>query len=276
MDTIERARSFFQGNGRDIDKARFEAHFGDLPLAQLLEILRRYQHPDGGFGNGLEVDIAAPDSNPFATDLALQICILAGAPREHEILRRAEAYLEQTQSESGDWRFTENVYAQDLAPWFQAWEWPNLNPACPISGHLKELGLGSEALHARVENLFDRLADPLDLAGDEFYKVNPYALYFLPEWAHPQREFYLSGVLWWLIRQHASVSLPDNGHFFEYIRTPETYTAKHLPEGLISGRLEALAAEQAEDGGWPTPYNNAWRGWVTVQNLLVLRAFGRI
>jgi hypothetical protein len=37
-----------------------------------------------------------------------------------------------------------------------------------------------------------------------------------------------------------------------------------------------LAAEQQEDGGWPTPYNPNWRGWVTVQNLLVLRAFGKI
>ena len=276
MDAIAQARSFFQSNGRDIDRARFEHHFGDLSLEELLSILGRYQNSDGGFGNGLEPDISAPDSNPFAIDLALQVCIQARVPGEHELLRRTVDYLESTQTEEGEWRLTEGVYAQDLAPWFQGWEWPNLNPACPIAGHLQELGLGSERLHGRVARLFERLADPLDLVSDEFYKIGQYATYFFPQEEHPQRDFYLSGVLWWLIRQHSTGKLADNGHFFEYVRSPHTYIGKQLPASILAGRLDSLAAEQEEDGGWPTPYDPHWRGWVTVQNLLILRAFDRI
>jgi hypothetical protein len=276
VDPVARARSFFQSNGRDIDRARFEHHFGDLSLEELLAVLGRYQNPDGGFGNGLEPDISAPDSNPFAIDLALQICIQARVPAGHELLRRTVDYLEREQSEEGEWRFMEGVYAHPMAPWFQGWEWPNLNPACPIAGHLRELGLGSERLHDRVARLFDRLADPLDLVSDEFYHIGKYAYYFLPQEESPQREFYLSGVLWWLVRQHAEGNLADSGHFFEYIRTPDTFIGEQMPASILSAQLDALAAEQAEDGGWPSPYDPHWRGWVTVQNLLVLKAFERI
>jgi hypothetical protein len=276
MEAIAKARSFFQSNGRDIDQARFKHHFGELPLEDLLAVLARYQNADGGFGRGLEPDISAPDSNPFAVDLALQICIQAGVPGDHELLRRTVAYLEKTQSEDGEWRFTGEVTAHEMAPWFQGWDWPNLNPACPIAGHLQELGLGSERLHRRVAQLFERLANPLDLVSDEFYKIGQYAYYFFPQEKSPQRDFYLSGVLWWLIRQHSTGKIEDNGHFFEYIRTPQTFAGQNLPAEILDERLTALAGEQAGDGGWPTPYDPHWRGWVTVQNLLVLRAFGRV
>jgi hypothetical protein len=276
VDAIARARSFFQANGRDIDQARFAYHFGDLPQEEHLSVLDRYQNPDGGFGNGLEPDISAPASNPFATDLALQICILAEVPAEHPLLRRTVAYLEREQSEQGEWRFSEGVYAHPMAPWFQGWEWPNLNPTCPIAGHLQELGLGSERLHTRVANLFVALANPLELVSDEFYNIGKYTYYFSPQPESAQREFYLSGVLWWLIRQHAAGKLADSGHFFDYVRDPSTYTAQRLPASILSEKLQALAAEQAEDGGWPSPYDPHWRGWITVQNLLVLRAFDRI
>ena len=143
MDMLAKAQQFFQQHGRDIDQALWAYHFGTQPLEHLLAILARYQNPDGGF-HGLEVDIKAPDSNPFATELALLICLQANAPREHPLLQKAVAYLEQTQEENGNWRFAPGVYEHELAPWFQGWEWPNLNPTCTIAGLLKELGLGSD------------------------------------------------------------------------------------------------------------------------------------
>jgi hypothetical protein len=192
------------------------------------------------------------------------------------VLQEAVRYLEETQEESGNWRFAPEIYQHALAPWFQGWQWPNLNPACSLAGLLKELDLGSERLHMRVERLFTRLARLEDVAGNEFYGVRPYASYFLPEWNHPQRELYLSGVLWWLIRQHLANTLDDSEHFFAYVRHPQTYIAQHLPASILQDRLDRLEAEQSEDGGWPTPYDTGWRGWCTIQNLLVLRAFGRL
>ena len=274
MNSAARAGAFFAHNGRDIDQARFAYHFGTLSQAEMLSVLERYQNNDGGF-HGLEVDIKAPESNPFATELALLICLQAGVPGGHPLLQRVVAYLEKTQDEDGGWRFSPAIYEHDLAPWFQGWQWPNLNPSCTLAGLLKELGLGSERLHAGVERLFAQRANVKDVAASEFYDVRPYVYYFLPEWQHPQRDLYRAGILWWLIRQQVEGTIQDAPHFFEYVRSPQTYTGSHLPTYILAEQLDRLEAEQAEDGGWPTPYDQGWRGWVTIQSLLVLQQFGR-
>jgi hypothetical protein len=68
--------------------------------------------------------------------------------------------------------------------------------------------------------------------------------------------------------------IADASHFFEFVRSPRTYTGRFLPPRILSEELDALAAEQADDGGWPTPYDQVWRGPVTVDSLLVLKEFG--
>src|SRR5205807_2501588 len=149
VETLTRAQAFFADNGRPIDRARFAYHFAGGPRDAVASALETYQNEDGGFGHALEVDISAPASNPFATELGLLTCLQAGIPREHPLLQRATAYLEATQEEDGGWRFTPAVYEHELAPWFQGWDWPNLNPACSLAALLRELGLGSERLHQR-------------------------------------------------------------------------------------------------------------------------------
>jgi len=272
----DRARGFFATWGRDLDRARFAYHFDGGSQDDLLAALGRYQNADGGFGHALEPDITAPDSNPFATELALTICLQAKIAPDHPLLTRTVAYLEETQTDDGDWRFSPGVYDHPLAPWFAGWDWPNLNPGCTIAALLGELGLGSAQLHERVAALFARLANPADLLSDEYYSARPYAYYFLPARDHPQAELYRAGLLWWLIRQHHAGTLADAGHFFDYVRTPETYTGRNLPSAIIAAQLDRLAAEQAPDGGWPSPYDAHWRGWLTMQNLLTLQAFDRL
>ena len=275
MTILTNVEAYLQSHGRDIDRARFAYHFGDLPLPDMLTELTHYQNADGGF-HSLEADIAAPVSNPFATEIALRYCVEAGVSGKHPLLQRTLTHLESTQTAEGEWRFAPDVYNYDLAPWFQHWPWPNLNPTLTLAGLLKELKLGSAGLHSRVLQLFDRLATPTDLEEGDFYQVRPYAFYFLPEGNHPQRETYLALLLDWLLRQEAAGTLPTSGHFFEYVRGPQTYLGQHLPAGVLEARLDSLVAEQDEDGGWPTPYNPAWRSHVTMQNVLVLHNFGRL
>jgi hypothetical protein len=274
--SIQQAQYFIEHYGRKLDQARFALHFGNGSPEAFLAELTPYQNPDGGFGHSLELDIEAPDSQPFATEIALDYCLRAGIPAQTPLLQRMVAYLEETQDEDGCWRFAPEIYAHPLAPWFQGWTWPNLTPSCSLAGLLCEYGLGSARLHSRVQTLFEQWTNLSDLTEGEFYAVRAYAYYFLPESNLPQREFYLSGLLWWLIRRHLSNEIADNGHWFEYVRSPRTYTGQHLPASILNDRLARLVAEQRSDGGWPTPYNPMWRGPVTINNLLVLKAFGRL
>lgn len=274
MDITEKAGAFLREHGRPIDQAIFAYHFANGSRDDLLAALGTYQHLDGGFGHALEPDITAPESNPFATEIALQICIDAKVSPDEPLLRRAVEYLEMTQDEEGNWRFTSGIYEHEIAPWFAGWEWPNLNPSCTIASLLRELSMGSEQLHARVASLFERLAKPEEVAEGEIYTVRPYAYYFLTPIEHPQREFYLSGVLWWLIRQ--DVKGDEEAFTFAYIRSPETFIGRNLPSDIVTRQLDHLVASQSDDGGWPTPYAEHWRGYTTAQNLLTLRAFGRL
>ncbi len=279
---LAKAGEFIDRSSRKIDQARFALHFSGGSLEAFLAALEPYQNSDGGFGHALEVDIEAPGSQPFATELALDYCLRAGIPADTPLVQNMVTYLEKSQDEDGCWRFTPDIYAHPLAPWFHGWTWPNLNPSCTLAGILREYGLGSPRLHARVAALFDQWANLGEITEGEFYAVRAYAIYFLPQGTQgtagdlAQREFYLSGLLWWLIRRHLSNEIADNGHWFEYIRSPYTYVGARLPASILTDRLDRLVAEQRPDGGWPTPYNPLWRGPVTINNLLVLRAFGRL
>jgi len=271
---LRRAGEFLAREGRDIDQAVYGFAFHGLPAAGVLDVLGRYQLADGGF-TGLEVDIAAPVSNPFATELALRVMTWIDPPRDHPLVQRAVAYLEQTQDAEGNWRFTPEVYQASLAPWFQGWQWPNLNPSGQIAGALKQLGLGSDALHARVDALFERLSKPEELATGEFYTALPYAMYYQTEWDTPRAALYRWGVVWWLVRQHITNPGLDATHFIELAPRPNLAIARRLPEDVLKARLDQLLADQAEDGGWPTPYDAHWRPWITAQNALALKAYGR-
>ena len=160
------------------------------------------------------------------------------------------------------------------ALWFQGWQWPNLNPCLHHRRTARELGAArrscTRASHASSH------ASPIQTTSPatNFDAVRPYAFYFLPEWEHPQRKQYLAALLDWLLRQAPKPDV-DGNHFFAYVRGPQTWTGQHIPD-ILNDRLDRLTAEQEADGGWPSPYSPAWRGWITIQNLLTLRAFGRV
>jgi hypothetical protein len=273
---IANAQQYIARQGRKLDQARFALHFSGGTQAAFLDALAEYQNPDGGFGNALEIDIEAPASQPFATELALDYCLRAGIPASHPVIQKTVAYLEASQDEDGCWRFTQDIYAHPLAPWFQGWTWPNLTPSCTLAGILREYGLGSPQLHQKVADLFKHWANLGEFTEGEFYAVRAYAVYFLPEGDFPQREFYLSGLLWWLIRRHISNEIDDSGHWFELVRSPHSYVGSRLPEDILNDRLDRLLGEQLADGGWSTPYSAQWRAPVTINSLLVLKAFGRL
>ena len=274
MDIIRKAQLFLEQNGRDIDIARFNYHFGTLSINGLLDVLACYQNPDGGFW-GLECDIAALQSNPFAAEIALLICLKAGVPVEIPLLKKTVECLERSQDADGGWRFSPEIDHHELAPWFQTWVWPNLNPACTLAGLLMELKIGPKRILDRVEQLFERLEKPEEVTRGDFYNVRPYAMYFIPETGSPRQDFYRAELIHWFVRQH-QLNQIDNTHFFEYIRSPGTYAGQGIPGEIIQTRLDSLIAEQAEDGGWPSPYAAHWRPWITINNLLVLREFGRL
>jgi len=88
-----------------------------------------------------------------------------------------------------------------------------------------------------------------------------------------------------LVRERKLVELdptaPGEVHRpLDYARSPHSLARSLFSDEVISAQLDALVAAQQSDGGWMFNWNPAttleWRGWLTVETLRILRAYGRL
>jgi hypothetical protein len=70
---IDAARRFVLANARLLDRHRLAVLLDGAPVTPVLDSLRAYRNPDGGFGHALEPDVRAPDSEPSSTLHALEV-----------------------------------------------------------------------------------------------------------------------------------------------------------------------------------------------------------
>lgn len=70
---VDAAERFVLANARLLDRQRLAVRLHGAPVEPVLDALRAYRNPDGGFGHALEPDIRAPTSEPSATMHALMI-----------------------------------------------------------------------------------------------------------------------------------------------------------------------------------------------------------
>jgi hypothetical protein len=68
---IDAAERFVLANARLLDRHRLAVLLHGAPVEPVLDALRAYRNPDGGFGHALEPDIRAPTSEPSSTLHAL-------------------------------------------------------------------------------------------------------------------------------------------------------------------------------------------------------------
>ena len=274
MSSVERALAFLETQPRPVEQAWARLTVGRGNVEEVSNALSGFQNIDGGFGHNLEVDIKAPESQPFAARLAMHVAIDCGIPISSPVLQRLSAWLETEQGDDGCWRFPAAVFDHPIAPWFRDWTFPSLNPALCLAGLAKRLGIGSERLFSRAESLVRNLAKIEDAESGEFYEVLPYAEYF-PRVEHPQRELYLDAMVRGIQARVESGKYDDAGHFFSHVGGPSGEIAKRARAVLIQSQLDRLQGEQAADGGWPSPYDPLWRAWATADALSLLRAYGR-
>lgn len=232
--------------------------------ADVVETLSAYQNADGGFGRGLEVDIKAPASNPFATRLAMQV-LLALPPGAGPELKQALArWLARSQHADGDWHFSPEVLQDEIAPWFAGWTFPSLNPACCLAGLANRLGIATPEMLARVERLFRQLGSLDEARNGAFYNVLPYVEYVAGV-SFPERDAYVAAIAAGITAREYG----DAGHFFDHALAGSAVVAG-IPRRRLAVEADRLMGEVADDGGWPTPYDPAWRPWVTASALLTL------
>lgn len=234
----------------------------------VIDPLAAYQQPDGGF-SGLEVDIQAPVSNAFAGRLAMHVLLSLKERPDAGMPGRLGSWYVANQHEDGDWHFPPEVYEHDLAPWFASWEFPQINPSCSIAGLTHARGIATPEMLQGAARIWAEQAT-LDAArSGDFYPMLPIIEYT----AHidvEDRETWLDALAVGVQRGIAANSFGDAEHALEHIVGGGPDLIVRLDRDNLIKVIDAVLADQKDDGGWPTPYDQDWRPWTTANTLVLL------
>src|SRR6185312_5612871 len=94
------ADSFIWSAARLVDRRRYALLFDGGAAAAVIEALRGYRNPDGGFGHALEPDLRCPGSQPTPTLYALEILNEADAA-DDQLARDARAWVARVAGPDG-------------------------------------------------------------------------------------------------------------------------------------------------------------------------------
>jgi hypothetical protein len=292
-DRFQAARAFMHAQARPLDLALWRLAFEGGDGAAVIDALGPFQNADGGFGHGLEPDLATPASSAIATSVGLRHLVRAGASAGHLMVARAMAWLAANITD-GVWPIIDaHVDDAPHAPWWaydadlpDRWLGFRFNPTAEILAWTYVLADGAPAgLIAVAEARMRRtLAETQTLTGA--YDLR--CAVILAE--TPQAPADLrAGLAELLLRSVAAHDAGDeHAPALDLAPTPASLLAGPLA-GQIDSAAATLIAGQQPDGGW-LPFwdwafvdeaawaqaRQAWRGTLTRLAVEALSAHGRL
>ncbi|MFC5817267.1 prenyltransferase/squalene oxidase repeat-containing protein [Nonomuraea harbinensis] len=282
MDVLHRAHGYLLTHARLLDRLRFEALFAGGPRDRVLDTLRCYQNPDGGFGHALEPDLRGAASQPEPVEIAFWILDELDAFADPMVRSACDYLLSVTTPDGGVPFCLPTVREAPRAPWWETPDDPpgNLIPTASIAGLLHKHGIDhpwrgpatdfcwrsisavdkTTPYEARAIVTFLDLVDDEERARSEFQRLKDAILAtvtFDPE-------------------------APGDAHFpLDFAPSPLRFPL--FTEDVLARHLDALLAAQSEEGGWNgnwpmwTPVvEHEWGGYLTMGRLRTLQAYGRL
>jgi len=278
------ASDFILRNARLLDRQRFRFRFQGGSDAAVLAALLAYRNDDGGFGNALEPDLRGAASQPVPLEHALHILDEIGR-FDASLVRPGCDWLVSITTEEGGVPFVlPSLDDGPHAPWWVPTGKASLNPTAGIVGLLRKNSVD----HPWVENATAYCWEALrkhvpELGADDAISV----LMFLEHTSDSARaaagfEHLGERILGELVALDPStpgyVKTP-----LEFAPHPDVLGRRLFDDATIETHLAALAATQADDGGWPITWDppstaavDEWRGFMTIKWLDVLDNYGRL
>lgn len=282
---------------RPLERQLYLYHFGGGSVANVLVELARFQNADGGFGHGLEPDLRLAGSSVIATTIAFQHLREIHAPIDHPVLVNGCRYLCDTYDVDGvNWPIIPpDVDESPHAPW---WVYGGdlsrslSNPRAEILGYLYEYPdhFPAAMRQSATDSIIDfLLAHPDTMEMHDFLcAVRLYETALLPDKLKTELFEKLKCVA-------EKVVARDPASWTEYglpplsiINMPDSAFAP-LFRRELEANLDYLIDQCVEagywnpnwswGGMWPDAWAQAereWRGVLTLKNLCILRAFGRL
>ncbi len=300
---FELACQWIHEHGRPLEVALLAHAFEDGPREAVLDALRAYRNPDGGFGRALEPDLRAPGSSGLATSIAIAHLAAVGCPADDPLVTGVSTWGRSVFGREGlIWPLlpeASNDYPH--APW---WHDEQGSVARSFLGfrivpRAKMLaGLwpyADEMSHAFLELVTEDAVRAIETAPEDALWVDAYAeaveLAEVPGLRPAWRER--------IARRLAPLAVAhvtrDPAQWTSYCvpplrlaPTPYSVLATALAD-IVPVQLDWIITHQSEDGAWeptwdwrgsyPDEWAQArveWRGILTLETLRALNAYGRI
>ena len=280
---IDAAERFVHTNARLLDRHRLAVLLRGAPVDPVLDALRAYRNPDGGFGHALEPDVRDPASQPASVVHALDV--LEGVEAlDDPLVSSAAAWVGAIAEPDGGVPFVlPTAAAHPRAPWM-----------VPSSGgSFLTFALAAQlTLAGSEEPWLDRASDwcwaELDRGDELSANAVKFALDFLD--TVPDEARANAAIERLRPRLDADGSIAVGGGLEDERITPLALSERPgarsralFTQEQIEADLDRLEHEQQEDGGWTFDWlawspgqTVEWRGALTLWMLFKLRAHGRL
>ncbi len=285
MDVLARATDFLWHNARLLERTLFAHQFLDGPAEHVHDAVLAYRNPDGGFGHALEPDIRAPASQPLHLEVALHALQAAGV-RDTGLARGACDFLAAVADGNG----VVPLALRGMLAYPRAAHWTDLDPpsdspncTAALVGLLLYQGVSHPWLEQASAWCWSRLAEPITEAHAIRSALT--FLQFAPD--RTRAEALAARVAAQASGARYFNATPGTDSYgltpLFLIPAPDAVGREAFSGALIAAHLNDLLTRQADDGGWPIAWippgpgaAMEWRGIVTLEALITLRAYRRI
>ena len=286
MIDFDKAADFIWLNARLLDRHRFAHHFLGKDAEPVLQTLRGYRNPDGGFGHALDPDLRTPHSGPVATQAALEILEEVGATDDPMIAPAAD-FLDSIARDDGGVPFMlQRAEEHPHAAYFSYADESSLIQTAANAAALHALDVSHPWLDKATSWMWQAIdaIEPGTNPGTA-YGIR-FTLAFLDRVPDPDRA---ASALTQLAPAITQLVIEDPAHA-EESRTPldlsprpNSRSRRLFDRALIERHLDAVEQNQQPDGGWDFswPHWNPasaleWRGLVTLEALRLLQDHQRL
>ena len=280
------AAGFVFRTARLIDRLRFLNLIEEAPAATVIAALRPYQNPDGGCGQALEPDLRCPQSQPVPTWSALTVLDEVGAFADPMVDQMCNYLLTITTPEGGVPFVLPSVRDYPHAPWWEPGDnsSASLNPTACIVALLHKHRVNHPWV-AQATAFCWQAIDQIDATSPYVVRAILPFLEHVPDHGRATAAFARIGPK--LLADNLVALDPETVgevHMpLDFAPRPESLARQLFADDLIAAHLDAIATTQQPDGGWLfnwQQWNPAtsleWRGWLAVEKLRTLRAYGRL
>jgi hypothetical protein len=275
------AETFIWSAARLVDRHRYAMLFEGVSADPVLAALSGYRNLDGGFGHALEPDLRCPGSQPAATLYGLEMLHEAGR-LDSDLALGARAWIASIAAADGG--------IPNALPGFEPYPHSPWWSAAPGSFLTFALAAVLHAGGTSGDEWLDRATEWCWREVDRAPRPAGYWLKFASAFLDAVRDE---------DRAHAAIAslksrvdpgalAPAGGTEGETLRPldlsprPGSRSRSLVSHDAVEAHLDAVEAEQREDGGWMFDWlawspeqTTAWRGIVTIRALTWLRDNGR-